>query len=122
MSSPFRFTMVVIMIYLFVLDDSLTRFTTRTEQLAKCCAEQLAKCCSEQLAKCCAEQLAKCREFLQKIRVRLGACIIVKALQLFITDRSKAVLLFWFMHLSNKLNKYNEFYCSNNVWLSLPVW
>ena len=46
------FTRVVIMIYLFVLDDSLTRkrFTTRTERLTKCC------------------------EPLQKIRVRLGAC------------------------------------------------
>ena len=40
------------MIYLFVLDDSLTskRFTTRTEQLIKCC------------------------EPLQKLRVRLGTC------------------------------------------------
>ena len=44
--------MVVIMIYLFVLDDSLTnkRFTTRTEQLTKCC------------------------EPLQKLRVRYGTC------------------------------------------------
>ena len=40
------------MIYLFVHDDSLTslRFTTRTEQLNKCC------------------------EPLQKLRVRLGTC------------------------------------------------
>ena len=40
------------MIYLFVLDDSLTskRFTTRTEELTKC------------------------YEPLQKLRVRLGAC------------------------------------------------
>ena len=40
------------MIYLFVLDDLLTskRFTTRTEQLTKCC------------------------EALQKLRVRLGTC------------------------------------------------
>ena len=40
------------MIYLFVLDDSLTslRFTTRTEKLTKC------------------------YETLQKLRVRLGAC------------------------------------------------
>ena len=40
------------MIYSFVLDDSLTswRFTTRTEQLTKCC------------------------EPLQKMRVRLGPC------------------------------------------------
>ena len=40
------------MIYLFVLDDSLTseRFTTRTEELTKCC------------------------EPLQKLRVRLGTC------------------------------------------------
>ena len=40
------------MIYSFVLDDSLTsyRFTTRTEQLTKCCEPQ------------------------QKMRVRLGAC------------------------------------------------
>ena len=40
------------MIYLFVLDDSLTsqRFTTRTEELPKCC------------------------EPLQKLRVRLGTC------------------------------------------------
>ena len=44
--------MAVIMINLFVLDDSLTteRFTTRTEQLTKCC------------------------EPLQKLRVRLGTC------------------------------------------------
>ena len=42
------FTRVVIMIDLFLLDDSLTR--TRTERLTKCC------------------------EPLQKIRVRLGAC------------------------------------------------
>ena len=41
-----------IMIYLFIHDDSLTskRFTTRTEQLTKCC------------------------EPLQKMRVRLGTC------------------------------------------------
>ena len=40
------------MIYSFVLDDSLTslRFTTRTEQLTKCCKP------------------------LQKMRVRLGSC------------------------------------------------
>ena len=40
------------MIYLFVLDDSLTkkRFTTRTEELTKC------------------------NEPLQKLRVRLGTC------------------------------------------------
>ena len=38
------------MIYMFVLDDALTRFTTRTEQLTKCC------------------------ELLQKLRVRLGTC------------------------------------------------
>ena len=40
------------MIYLFVLDDSLTskRFTTRTEELTKC------------------------NEPLQKLRVRLGSC------------------------------------------------
>ena len=38
------------MFYLFVLDDPLTRFTTRTEQLTKCC------------------------EPLQKLRVRLGTC------------------------------------------------
>ena len=40
------------MIYLFVLDDSLTskRFATRTEQLTKCC------------------------EKLRKMRVMLGAC------------------------------------------------
>ena len=38
-SPRFRFNMVVIMIYLFVLDDSLTsyRFSTRTAQLTKCC-------------------------------------------------------------------------------------
>ena len=41
-----------ILIYMFVLDDSLTskRFTTRTEELTKC------------------------YEPLQKLRVRLGAC------------------------------------------------
>ena len=44
--------MMFIMIYLFVLDDSLTsqRFTTRTEELTKC------------------------YEPLQKLRVRLGSC------------------------------------------------
>ena len=44
--------MVVIIIYLFVLDDSLTikRVTKRTEQITKC------------------------RELLQKMRVRLGTC------------------------------------------------
>ena len=38
-SPLFVFIMVVIIIYLFVLEDSLTssRFTTRTEQLTKCC-------------------------------------------------------------------------------------
>ena len=65
------------MIYLFVLDDSLTcqRFTTRTEQLTKCC------------------------EPLQKMRVRLGACKtgLSPTPQLFyITDRSKAILLLRF--------------------------
>ena len=39
MSPRFLFIMVVIIIYLFVLDDSLTskRFLTRTKQLSKCC-------------------------------------------------------------------------------------
>ena len=52
MSPRFLFIMVVFVIYLFVLGDSLTsqRFTTRTEELTKCC------------------------EPLQKLRVRLGAC------------------------------------------------
>ena len=38
-SPRFLFIMVVIMIYLFVVDDSLTskRFTARTEQLTKYC-------------------------------------------------------------------------------------
>ena len=51
-SSFFFFIGVIIMIYSYVLDDSLTskRFTTRTEQLTKCC------------------------EPLQKMRVRLGPC------------------------------------------------
>ena len=55
------------MIYLFVLDDSLTRFTTRTEQLTKCC------------------------EPLQKLRVRLGTCQIDSSppvIFIFNTDRS----------------------------------
>ena len=65
------------MIYLFVLDDSLTswRFTTMIEQLIKCC------------------------EPLQKIRARLYASKIdlTPHPQLFnITDRSKAILLLWF--------------------------
>ena len=44
--------MVLVIIYSFFLDDSLNseRFTTRTEQLTKCCVP------------------------LQKLRVRLGAC------------------------------------------------
>ena len=44
--------MVIIVIYLFVLDNALTsyRFTTRNEQLTKCC------------------------EPLQKLRVMLGTC------------------------------------------------
>ena len=51
-SPRFLFIMVIIMIYLFVIDDSLTskRFTMGIEQLTKCC------------------------EPLQKMRVRLGAC------------------------------------------------
>ena len=68
------------MIYLFIIDDSLTtkRFTTSTEQLTKCC------------------------ESLQKM-VRLGACKIdltphpLPQPQLFyILGRSKAILLLWF--------------------------
>ena len=56
------------MIYLFVLDDSLTskRFTMRTEQLTKCC------------------------ELLQHMKVRLEVC------KIDISDLSKAKLLLWF--------------------------
>ena len=74
-SPRFSFIMVVIIIYLFVLDDSLTsqRFTTRTEQVCKCC------------------------EPLQKMRVRLGDCETgLSPLLFYITDRSKAILLLWF--------------------------
>ena len=63
------------MIYSFVLDDSLAskRFTTRTEQLTKC------------------------GEPLQKPRVRLGACKTgLSPPVIYITDRSKAILLLWF--------------------------
>ena len=66
------FIMVVIT---FVLHDSLTsmRFTTRTEQLTKCC------------------------EPLQKMMASLGARITGLSLPVFyITDRSKAILLLWF--------------------------
>ena len=64
------------MISLFVLDDSLTssRFTTRTEQLTKCC------------------------EPLHKMRVRLEVCKIdlppPPLKLLYITDRSKAISSF----------------------------
>ena len=57
------------MIYLFVLDDSLTsyRFTTRTEQLTKCC------------------------EPLHKLRVRLWPCKIdLSPPVIYIADRSMA--------------------------------
>ena len=54
------------MIYLFVIDDSLTseRFTTRIEELTTC----------------------KCYEPLQKLRVRLGTCKI---------DLSPPVILYY---------------------------
>ena len=60
------------MIYLFVLDDSLTswRFTTRTEELTKCC------------------------EPLQELRVRLGTCKTgLSPPVTCVTDRSKSILL-----------------------------
>ena len=60
------------MIYLFVLDDSLTsyRLTTRTEELTKF------------------------SEPIQKLRVRLWPCKIDLSP---ITDRFKAMLLWWFL-------------------------
>ena len=67
--------MVVLLIHLFVHDDSLTslRFTMRTEQLTTCC------------------------EPLRKMRVRLGSCKTdLSPHSTFITDRSKAILLVWF--------------------------
>ena len=63
------------MIYLFVLDDSLTsyRFTTRTEELTKC------------------------YEPLQKLRERLGTCKTgLSPSVTLVTDRSKSILLWWF--------------------------
>ena len=65
------------MIYSFVLHDSLTskKFTTRTEQLTKCCEPQ------------------------QNMRVRLGACktgLSPPPHLFYITDHSKAKLLLWF--------------------------
>ena len=60
-----------IMVYLFVPDDSSTskRFTTRTEQLTKCC------------------------EPLQKVSVRLGSC--KPSLRTPVIS-FKAILLWWF--------------------------
>ena len=43
------------------------------------------------------EELTKCYEPLQKLRVRLGTCKIdLSPPVIFITDRSKAILLWWF--------------------------
>ena len=71
------------MIYMFVFDDTLTsqRFTTRTEQLTICC------------------------EPLQKLRVRLWPCKTslspppTHTHTLFITGRSNAALLLWFIFI-----------------------
>ena len=72
LSPRFRFIRMFIIIYLFVLGDSLTseRFTTRTEELTKC------------------------YEPLQKLRVRLGTCKI--DLSPPVIYRSKAIRLWWF--------------------------
>ena len=67
------------MIYLFVLDHAFTskRLTTRTEKLTKCC------------------------EPLQYLRVRLWPCKTGLSPPIFcVTDRSKAIRLWWFFFLS----------------------
>ena len=64
------------MIYLYVLENSLTSyiFTTRAEKLSKCCQP------------------------LQKLRIRLGTGKIDLSLPvIYITDRSRAILLWWFL-------------------------